>query len=108
MEASGINITFTSINSTAYDVSALTLGQGQQIYMEVPSLEGSLTWLSSNDPTLDIIANGNHAVIMADNVGSSTIQIQDANDTIVKKITITVINEQAVSLGLGAGDVTLK
>ena len=108
MEASGINITFTSINSTAYDVSALTLGQGQQIVMSVPSLEGEYTWLSSNDPTLDITANNNEAVILADSVGVSTIQIQDATDTIVKKITITVINEQAVSLGLGAGQVVLK
>jgi len=108
MEASGIHVTFNSINSTAFDVSALTLGQGQQIVMSVPSLEGSFTWLSSNDPTLDIIANNNQAVIVADNVGVSTIQIQNENDEIVKKITITVINEQAVSLGLGSGEVVLK
>lgn len=108
MEASGINITFNSINSTAYDVSSLTLGQGQQIFMSIPSIEGETQWFASNDPVLSILPSNNYATISADAVGVSTIQIQDMDSNLLKKIKITVINEQAVSLGLGQGEVVLK
>lgn len=108
MEASGINVTFNSINSTAFDVSALTLGQGQQIFMSIPSIEGDTNWFASNDPVLSIVPGNNYATISADAVGASTIQIQDSESNILKKITITVVNDQAVSLGLSSGEVVQK
>lgn len=108
MEATGINITFNSINSTAYDVSSLTLGKGQQIYMSIPSIEGNTNWFATNDPVLSIVPSTNFATISADEVGVSTIQIQDDDANILKKITITVISDQATSLGITIGSPETK
>ena len=103
MEASGIHVTFNSINSTAYDVSSLTLAEGQQIFMSIPSIEGDTNWFATNDPVLSIVPGNNFATIMADAEGVSIIQIQDSDFNLIKKITITVVGTQAASLGITAG-----
>ena len=98
-----INIKFLSINSEAFDVSALTLGLGQEIVMSMPSIEEPIRWFADNDPALKINPNGNEANILADAVGSSTILImKQEQDQIIKQIVITVISEEAVKLGLNA------
>jgi len=100
--ATGINVKFLSINSEAFDVSALTLGLGQEIIMSIPSLEGDVRWFADNDPALKITPNGNLANMIAEQVGQSTILIMDEATTILREIVITVISEEAVNLGLKA------
>lgn len=108
MEASGINVEFLSINSKAFDVSHLMLGLGEKIIMSAPLLANDVKWFSDNDKVLSIDATDNSAKIKADLIGSSTILIQDQNFTILKKIVIDVISEQAVKLGMEAGSPILK
>lgn len=100
MEASGINVTFLSINSKAYDVSSLELGLGQEILMVAPNLDGSTTeWFFNNDSVLAVSVNTNAATIKALETGSSTIRFMQGNQ-VVNQITITVVSEQAVKMGL--------
>lgn len=108
MEASGINVEFLSINSKAYDVSALTLGLGQDIKMSIPELDADVRWFADNDKVLSITADGNESTISALAVGDSTILVQNTHFTTLKKIVVSVITDQAVSLGLKAGSPELK
>jgi hypothetical protein len=105
----GIHISFPTINTTAYHVDALDLGESQMCQMTVEGFTVS-QWFSNNDQVLSIEpieGDTDTATIKAIGVGECEIRFMDTT-TVKNRIVIKVVPGAATGLGLKAGQATLK
>lgn len=84
--------------------------QGEAFSLDVMNLEGTVHWFSDNDPVLDMVVTGNAARIVAQTPGTSIIQLQAADFSVVKVLEIRVVTsvDQAEQLNTTAGGPVLK
>lgn len=93
-----VSFSFAKVyNIEKFDV---VLGQKFSIITDYGSPK---SWFADNDPVLSITVNGKDADIEATAKGTSIIKFFDAEDQLLKKISITVVDailEPAASLGI--------
>lgn len=87
-----------------YDITTFDVVLGQKFSL-LTDWVGTSNWFANNDPVLSLNVSGNAADVEATGLGTSVILIMDASDTVVKKLTIKVVDaivEPAKDLGLTA------
>jgi hypothetical protein len=92
-----------------YNIERVDVVAGQKFKLFTDA-EG-LRFFSDNDPVLSLRPNGTVVEGAADDLGTTTILIMDANDVIHKKLVIRVVDaivEPAATLNPTAGEPVLK
>lgn len=88
----------------------IDVAKGQRFHL-FTDLAGEIKWFSDNDPVLKITALDNDAVVVAEELGISTILITETDFGIIKQLVITVvedIDQTAVALEVKAGQPIIK
>jgi hypothetical protein len=87
-----------------YDINKMDVVKGQKFDLNT-DYNGTSKWFSDNDPVLELKVTGNDAEATAMGIGTSTVLIMDQNKTVIKELTISVVDSiapMATSLGLTA------
>lgn len=93
-----------------YDITKIDVVRGQEFTLNT-DYSGASKWFSDNDPVLELKVTGNDAKATAIDIGTSTVLIMDLNKTVIKELTISVVDSilpVATSLGLKADMPVLK
>jgi membrane carboxypeptidase/penicillin-binding protein PbpC len=87
-----------------YDINRFDVASGQSFKLTTDHV-GKSKWFADNDEVLEMKVTDNNGAFVAKDKGTSTLLIMDENKTILKEITISVVDAvvpQAVSLNLSA------
>lgn len=89
-----------------YDISRIEVASGQSFKLVISDgPQGQIRLFADHDEVLEINTSGNQIDLEAKEKGTSTLLIMDENKSIVKELTISVVDAiipQATNLGLSA------
>lgn len=93
----------------AYGVKKIDVLKGQSFAILTDGPD-DMRWFSDNDPVLDITVTGKTASVVAAATGLSTILLIGANDGLLERISVNVVEtlEPATNLGVTPGAVLPK